>query len=160
MQTGAVAKLYDLGTRLNGDPLAQWKIGSISGLALQFHAFPKLLDGYLQLQGYQRVLGDHFFTQTTPTFSLNKIPTTPFPIAFVAKKGEADAPKSACPGTKNEGAIKWLYLLDNGSSQGGINTVYRLETAGGNKPKTCEGMAGKTNFEVPYAAQYWVYGPK
>jgi hypothetical protein len=43
-------------------------------------------------------------------------------------------------------------------SSGGVNTVYRLETAGGNKPATCQGQ--KKYFEVPYAAQYWVYGPK
>ncbi|KAF2273096.1 uncharacterized protein EI97DRAFT_384306 [Westerdykella ornata] len=156
--TGALAKLYDIGTRLNSDPFAKAKIGTISGLALQFHNFPKLLDGYLMVQGYQRVLGDHYFTGSVPTFALNKVPANPFPLAFVKKNADADAPKSACPGTKNEGAIKWLHLIDNGNSQGGVNAVYRLETAGGNKPKTCDGQ--KSSFEVPYTAQYWVFGPK
>lgn len=139
--------------------MANWKISSLSGLALSLESQPKMLDGYLQSQGYQRILGDHFFTQTTPTFSLNKVQANPFPIAFVTKAGFMDAPKSSCPGTKNEGAIQWLYLVDNdGRSQGGINTVYRLETAGGNKPAACQGY--KDHFEVPYAAQYWVFGPK
>ncbi|KAF2790867.1 hypothetical protein K505DRAFT_250236 [Melanomma pulvis-pyrius CBS 109.77] len=157
--TGALAKLYDLGTVLNNDRMAEWKIGSISALALSMKTqSPNKLNQYLQSQGYQQVLGDHFFTLTTPTFSLNKVKANPFPLAFVAKKAEMDAPKGSCPGTKNEGAIKWLQLADDKNlSQGGVNTVYRLETAGGNKPAKCQGQP-KT-FEVPYAAQYWVYGP-
>lgn len=47
--------------------------------------------------------------------------------------------------------IKWLLLKDSGLSSGGIDTVYRVETAGGNKPQTCEGQ--KTGFEVDYVAQ-------
>jgi hypothetical protein len=153
------AKLYDLGTVLNNDPMAQWKIGSISALALSMKSqSPNKLTQYLASQGYQQVLGDHFFTLTTPTFSLNKVKAKPFPLAFVTKKAEMDAPKGSCPGTKNEGAIKWLQLADSANlSQGGVNTVYRIETAGGNKPATCQGQ--KAHFEVPYAAQYWVYGP-
>lgn len=153
----APAKLYDIGTALNRDWGAAWKISSISGLALSMHNVnPKFLDGYLQTQGFQQILGDHFFTQAVPTFSLYKIQTTPYPLAYVTKKAEMDAPAGACPGTKNEGAIKWLQLSDNGSSVGGVNTVYRIETAGGNKPKVCKGQ--KKAFEVNYAAQYWVFG--
>lgn len=159
--TGATAKLYDLGSRLNVDPLAQWKIPAISGLALSLSAFGTWqLDMYLMAEGYNAWLGNHFFTLKTPTFSLYKTKTTPHPLAMVAKKAEQDAPATACQGTKGEGAVKWLYLNDDANlgSLGGVNTVYRLETAGGNKPATCKGM--KKTFEVPYAAQYWVYGPK
>lgn len=144
------AKLYDLGSRLNNDPMAQWKLGSISGLALslsQYGAWP--LETYLNSQGYSRWLGNHFFTQTTPTFSLNQVKSNPFPLAYVLKKAAVDAPKTACPGTKNEGAVQWLKLADdNNLSQGGINTVYRIETAGGNKPAQCQGQ--QTAFQVPY----------
>ncbi|KAK7177469.1 golgi membrane protein [Paraphaeosphaeria sporulosa] len=160
--TGAAAKLYDLGTRLNNDPLAQWKIPAISGLALSLSAFGTWqLELYLMAEGYNQWLGNHFFTLNVPTFSLYKTKTTPHPLAMVSKKAEQDAPKTACQGTKCEGAVKWLYLADDAVpalSQGGVNTVYRLETAGGNKPATCQGRM--KYFEVPYAAQYWVYGPK
>ncbi|KAF2185985.1 hypothetical protein K469DRAFT_707167 [Zopfia rhizophila CBS 207.26] len=156
---GAVAKLYDLGTRLNSDPMAQWKLGSISGLALSLSSNQRMLDGYLQSQGYQRILGDHYFNAAkTPTFSLNKVLPLPFPLLYAFKNASMAAPQSACPGTKNEGAVPWLKLDDAGGSEGGVNTVYRLETAGGMQPATCQGM--KATFEVPYAAQYWVYGPK
>jgi hypothetical protein len=47
---------------------------------------------------------------------------------------------------------------DKGLSVGGVNTVYRLETAGGKSPETCLGQ--KEAFEITYAAQYWVYGPE
>lgn len=72
---------------------------------------------------------------------------------MLAKLNETDAPGSSCPGTNAEGAIKWLLLKDNGKglSQGGIDTVYRVETAGGNKPATCKGQ--KAAFEVKYSAQ-------
>ncbi|KAF2119392.1 hypothetical protein BDV96DRAFT_642417 [Lophiotrema nucula] len=157
--TGALAKLYDIGSRLNTDPMSQWKLNTISGLALSLSSHPKLLDGYLMMQGYQRVLGEHFFTQTTPTFSLYKVTPLPFPVAFVTKDDVMDAPKTACPGQDGLPAIQWVKLSDkDGRSQGGVNTVYRLETAGGNKPATCKGQ--KAHWEVPYAAQYWVYGPK
>ncbi|KAF2689932.1 hypothetical protein K458DRAFT_439061 [Lentithecium fluviatile CBS 122367] len=49
--------------------------------------------------------------------------------------------------------IKWLLLKDlQGILRGGINTVYRVATAGGNKPTTCKGQ--KPNFVVDYTAQY------
>jgi len=109
------------------------------------------------MSGYQKVLGDHFFTVKTPTFSFTKANPNPKPLLFAKKDGAVDAPKDACPGTQKEGAVQWLYLTDAGGSVGGVNTVYRVHTAGGSAPKTCEGKPA--HFEVPYAAQYWTYGP-
>jgi hypothetical protein len=73
-------------------------------------------------------------------------------MTVLAKLNETDAPANSCPGMSKEGAVKWLLLKDTkGLSQGGINTVYRIETAGGNKPATCKGQ--KQTFEVKYSAQ-------
>jgi hypothetical protein len=61
---------------------------------------------------------------------------------------------STCPylGHQTDTNIKWILLKDTqGISQGGINTVYRIETAGGNKPHTCRGQ--KPDFTVDYVAQ-------
>ncbi|KAF2682944.1 hypothetical protein K458DRAFT_390220 [Lentithecium fluviatile CBS 122367] len=162
-QPGAVAKLYDIGTQLNKDPWAQFKIPTISGLALSLSNTPwgssRLLDEYLKQQGYNQILGNHYFTLTVPTFSLSAVKSNPYPLAMVTKAMAVDAPKWACPGTTGEGAVKWVQLIDSlKQSVGGVNTVYRLETAGGNPPATCKGQ--KQAFEVPYAAQYWIYGPK
>lgn len=73
-------------------------------------------------------------------------------MAQVSKLNQTDAPKYACPGLASEGAVPWLYLKDNvGISKGGIDTVYRLETAGGSAPASCKGSAPA--FQVAYAAQ-------
>lgn len=120
-----------------------------------------LLDNYLRSQGYDKLLGQHFFTAAPgniPTFSLYNAGGTPFPTLSGKKNGTMDAPKSSCPGTKNEGAVPWLQLIDGGGSQGGVDMVYRLETAGGSAPALCQGQ--KASVEVPYVAQYWMFGPK
>lgn len=154
-----------MGTRLSRDPLAPWKINTISGLALSLSSFgDNWLESYLLMEGYNEWVGNHFFSKlqdatSMPTFSLYKLKTTPYPIAMVAKKDQADAPKTACPGTTNEGAVPWLRLVDDKNlSVGGVNTVYRIQTAGGKAPATCSDQ--KEAFEVKYSAQYWVYGPK
>ncbi|KAH7394778.1 hypothetical protein BKA66DRAFT_567164 [Pyrenochaeta sp. MPI-SDFR-AT-0127] len=157
--TGAVAQLYDIGTSLNSDRLAQWKISSISCLAFSLRSMPRQLDQTLQSQGFQHIVGHHFFSVDTPIFALDQLAERPYPVAHVSKQGEIDAPRSCCPGDQAAGVIKWLYLQDTtGISRGGIDTVYRIETAGGNKPSTCKGQ--KSHFEVAYTAQYWVFGPK
>jgi hypothetical protein len=145
------AQLYDIGTPLNASPFAKWTIPSISPLALSLMTQPAQLAQNLASLGFQNMVGHHFFTGASPVFSLDQL-ATPYPMTLVGKLGETDAPVSSCPGTNAEGAIKWLFLQDNkGVSKGGINTVYRLETAGGNKPATCKGL--KESFEVKYAAQ-------
>tara|TARA_R110002003_G_scaffold200_1_gene15645 strand:- start:16896 stop:17438 length:543 start_codon:yes stop_codon:yes gene_type:complete len=149
------ATLYDIGTQLNNDAMAKWKIPSISPLALSLSAYPVALDWSLKSQGYNNLVGHHFFASingaNTPTFALDQL-ATPYPMAQVGKLSETAAPASACPGLQGEGTIKWLYLKDTkGLSQGGIDTVYRLETAGGMAPTTCKGRPA--SFEVKYAAQ-------
>jgi len=73
-------------------------------------------------------------------------------MAQVARANDTAAPAEACPGLEGEGTVRWLYLKDTkGLSKGGINEVYRVETAGGASPETCEGMP--KSFEVKYAAQ-------
>jgi hypothetical protein len=153
------AKLYDIGTPLNRDPLVQWKIPTISGLALALSTQVSIFDFSLRSQGYEHLLGHHFFAKVpalnganTPTFAFDQLPGDPYPMAQVGKLNQTDAPKWACPGLASEGAVPWLYLKDNsGVSKGGVDTVYRLETAGGSAPATCKGSAAA--FQVPYAAQ-------
>lgn len=53
------------------------------------------------------------------------------------------------------GAVAWLKL-DAKSDDGQIfQEVYRVNTAGGSPPKSCEGM--QEAFEVQYAAEYWLF---
>ncbi len=98
------------------------------------------------------ISGDHFFTPDgVPFFNLD---TTKDKIGTIACKKDAAvlAPKYASPGQggKGDGAAPWLKLSDKGSI-GNLQEVYRLNTAGGNPPKTCTGMPAA--FEVQYAAE-------
>jgi hypothetical protein len=135
--------------------MAMWKIASLSPLALALSAFPSTLEWSLKSQGYDKRIGTHEFKTVngagTPTFVFDQL-ASPFPIAQVGKLNDTAAPASACPGLSNEGSVKWLYLKDTkGLSKGGIDTVYRIETAGGSPPATCKGQPA--SFEVKYAAQ-------
>jgi len=143
--------------------MAQWKIATMSALALSLSSMPEMLDWSLKTQGYEHITGHHYFSEigevNTPIFAFDQLSTESYPRAQVSKLTGTDAPGSACPGSNGLPAIQWLYLKDTtGVSNGGIDTVYRVETAGGNKPSTCKGM--KPTWEVQYAAQYWIFGPK
>jgi hypothetical protein len=150
VSTGAIATLYDAGVFLQGHPVM---VSTLPGMALGFQVmtggsiFPSL--GIDQL-------GHHFFNAALqPTFDLTAVGAR-----IVAKKADSvPAPADACPGPNGAGAVDWLQLEDAGDGQsfGDITFVYRVETAGGDAPTSCANEQG--TFEVPYAAEYWFYGP-
>ncbi|KAF8246843.1 hypothetical protein K440DRAFT_661741 [Wilcoxina mikolae CBS 423.85] len=129
------------------------------------HTLPaKLLDmngGYgefitKQMSPYDRsniYVGYHIFPdQKTPVFHFKK----PKDDMFVGKKLEGvPAPMNAKPG--KWGAVDWLLLGATSYGEEGYKykSAYRVVTAGGKPPKTCEGM--EDEFEVPYASEYWFY---
>jgi len=103
------------------------------------------------------ISGHHFFeTTTTPFFNLDtsamELGTAP-----CAKNASTAAPADANPGQGGvgNGAVAWLKLTTKEGATGGLEEIYRVNTAGGNPPDTCEGMAAA--FEVQYAAEYWFY---
>ncbi|KAL6704832.1 hypothetical protein ACN47E_007636 [Coniothyrium glycines] len=107
----------------------------------------------LYCQGFQYLVGHHFFDLDTPVFALDRLSQAPYPVAMVRKLAETDAPTSSCLDTQIGDNIKRPFLKDvKGISRGEVDTVYRVETAGGNRPATCKGQ--KPNFEVHYVAQY------
>lgn len=59
------------------------------------------------------------------------------------------------PGDNGEGAVPWLKLTAQDPKGQILQEVYRVNTAGGSPPTSCQGMAA--TFEVQYAAEYWVY---
>lgn len=113
------------------------------------------MEGYLRTNDFDRIVGHHFFSASngtsSPVFAFDQLSSSPYPVAQVVKADATDAPKHAYAGLQHEGAVPWLYLADTGFSVGGIDTVYRLETAGGKGPVSCEAQAA--HFEVKYAAQ-------
>ena len=103
-------------------------------------------------QGFQHLAGHHFFDLDTPVFSLDQTGEALYPAALVRKLAEMDALASYCSELQTGESIPWLFLKDSdGRSRGGIDTVYRIGTAGGNKPPTCKGQDSR--FEVHYVAQ-------
>lgn len=102
------------------------------------------------------IIGSHYFgADGTPTFDL----VTVKEILFSNKIGDIPAPNGAASGPNGEGAVDWLALSDNGKGVSvGLGEVYRVETAGGNPPATCEGIEENVIFSVQYSAEYWFYG--
>lgn len=91
----------------------------------------------------------------TPSRAL--YPDEPATIVLQGKREDSSpAPAGAYRGLHDEGAINWLYLTEATTSDE-ICAIYRVVTAGGKPPETCEGFDG-AQIEVEYAAEYWFYG--
>lgn len=101
-----------------------------------------------------RVLGHHFFQGHIPVFNLDTTPGKQLGIARTKLGSKINAPWDALSG--NNGAVPWLYLSTLNGTVGGFSSVYRINTAGGKPPKTCEGMSSL--FQVQYAALYYFFG--
>lgn len=144
---GAVATLYNASCVAATSPLV---LNTLPGFALQFNLGP---NPAAPNPANLEVSGLHFFTDAgVPFFNLDtakqQIGTLP-----CSKAGSAPAPASAIKGqgNKGDGAVAWLKLTAVDGATGNLESVYRLNTAGGNPPKTCEGMPA--TFEVQYAAE-------
>ena len=104
--------------------------------------------------GSVQLLGHHYFNDAgVPTFDLYG-GAGPRAILRAKKDSGIKAPANADPGLTNSGAVDWLRLSDQGTSEGDISLVFRVLTAGGN-PAPCE-SADQTE-SVPYTAMYWFY---
>ncbi|EFQ31458.1 malate dehydrogenase [Colletotrichum graminicola] len=113
--------------------------------------FPAPADLVLPNVAPLKQIGVHFFDNTgVPTFKVGA------DILKGAKLDGIKAPSSADPGPEKTGAVDWLQLGDKGGSKG-ITAVYRVVTAGGVANKCTTAGASDS---VPYAAYYWLYGPK
>ncbi|KAA8568530.1 hypothetical protein EYC84_007550 [Monilinia fructicola] len=102
--------------------------------------------------------GHHYFTNSsTPFFDLNTKNWALGSGGF-AKSDAIPAPAGASIGQNNQGfgAVPWLKLTARNGATGGLQEVYRVNTAGGNPPATCADRLG-SSFDVQYAAEYWFY---
>jgi hypothetical protein len=98
--------------------------------------------------------GHHFFSNpTTPVFDLD-VGTVHLGVVVAKKVASSPAPSSA-PTSNGTGNVPWLYLEASDGTVGSIKAVYRLNTAGGQPPNTCENSPAQ--FSVQYAAEYWFW---
>lgn len=137
---GAVATLFDAScvAALHPDLLEK-----IPAMSLRFNLSDPEQLGASPLP----VVGVHYFKDAkTPFFDIGD-----GVVAYVKKADDAPAPATAAKGQKGEAAVAWLKLTSVEGTTGDIKEVYRVNTAGGAPPATCEGMAA--TFEVQYATE-------
>lgn len=162
--SGAIADLYDITALVNTathDTLTRTALHSFETCLTVTKCTPSPANGYcdachrIAAAPYQPALdGEHFFNQLngaqTPNFAVKN------DFLSCKKVGSAPAPASAYDGQNGLGAVGWLYLIDNGSERThGLSAVYRVETAGGVAPSSCDEPG--SFLEVPYSAEYWFY---
>ena len=141
---GAIASLFNAtcdAVRLNDNVLAD-----VTRLALNY-AIPTAPEAE------QRLSGHHEFTDKgVPLFNLK---TQVADYGYVQAKPDtvkSAAPFEASKGSNGLGSVPWLKL---NAVEGDYKEVFRVHTAGGVAPETCEGM--QEAFTVEYSAEYWFY---
>lgn len=143
---GAYAQLYDASCLAQNHPDV---LHALPGMLLDMDTKKvRSLLGLCSVLGHRVEVGLHFFRDaTTPVFEFRKSRSKDI---FVGRRVEGvAAPSDAEPG--HYGAVDWLKLAAIEGSRG-FSQVYRVTTAGGKAPRTCEGMPAR--FEVPYATEY------
>jgi len=144
---GAIATLYDATCLASTFPSL---LAFIPPVSLQFNPTSPLQTSLAPSNLV--VSGQHYFDSTgTPIFDLD---TTAKKIGTIAcsKQAGVNAPSDAVSGQGGvgNGSVQWLKLVAKRST-GGLQEVYRINTAGGKPPATCVGE--EANFEVEYAAE-------
>ena len=147
---GALATLYDSTcAAISPNPVVKAAFAAAPSAALALPAFA-------QPTSTQSVSGHHYFTTTTtPAFDMVN-------LGFVTntKLASVPAPADANPGVKpgqTNGAVPWLKLQHIAAGEvGNVQEIYRMNTAGGAAPKTCDGQPA--SFQIEYAAEYWFWG--
>jgi hypothetical protein len=147
---GAVATLYDV------TPLAFLSSSTssqIPAIAAQQPLTNSLVpNAPLSIPGLGSfpILGFHFFSSNgTPVFDLNMVGE----VLFSKKLADIKAPANASIGIEGTGAVDWLALTAIGGSVG-LQEVFRVDTAGGSPPASCEGYVAGDVVSVPYKC--WV----
>ena len=106
---------------------------------------------------YYALSGHHYFLNTTTPFFNMDTSSHDYGTGAFKKANSTSAPSTAMagPGNKGNGAVPWLKLGAIDTAGQVFQEVYRVNTAGGNPPTTCQGQ--QSALEVPYAAEYWLF---
>ncbi|PWY89466.1 hypothetical protein BO94DRAFT_37342 [Aspergillus sclerotioniger CBS 115572] len=143
--TGALATLFDASCIVSSDQRLLHRIPAfLQNVPLE------TLDFFASLASLagpdSAILGEHYFSASAmPFFDLRLGGNDEW--AAAKKVASVVSPVASMD-------VPWLKLVAVDGV--GIKEVYRVYTAGGMSPATCEGM--KSEFSVDYAAEYWFYG--
>jgi len=148
---GANATLFNASCIAASYPLV---LASLPNVTLQYNSISA---GNMFPAVNNDVTGQHFFLTTTEPFFNLDTPALQLGQIPAAKLDSTAAPATASKGQGGVGygAVPWLKLVAKAGATGGLQEVYRLNTAGGAAPATCAGMAPL--FQIQYAAEYWFY---
>ena len=151
---GAVATLFDASCFATADAST---FNALPPQALNFEITSEVSAAAVVggLYNQSLIIGHHFFTNpTSPVFDLRASGGSG--LLLGNKAADVPAPSTAVKGVANQGfgAVDWLGL-DALAGSVVLKKVFRVVTAGGNPPPTCQGQTA--SFEVDYAAQYWFY---
>ncbi|KAL8744407.1 MAG: hypothetical protein Q9190_003339 [Brigantiaea leucoxantha] len=153
---GALATLYNM-TCLSA--VAPGAFGRLTRSAI---LVPAPAPGQNLFPANAAVSGHHYFTAAAPTFNLHT-QTANFGIDFAKVDTKVPAPSTAALGSDGSKAVPWLKLLVQDAPAGslpadtlsGVKEIFRVNTAGGSAPTTCEGQPA--SFQKEYAAEYWFF---
>ncbi|KAM0255319.1 hypothetical protein ACHAQJ_005909 [Trichoderma viride] len=149
---GALATLFNVSCIAAVNPEL---LQTVPGMAVNFNYDAVTSTGSLGPVALA-VSGHHFFTNsTTPFFNLDT-PNMNIGTVPCSKNNTIAAPSTAAAGPQGSSAVPWLKLLAKDGATGSIKEVYRIDTAGGNAPATCQGQPA--NIQVQYSAVYWFWG--
>lgn len=141
---GAVATLFDMTCMASLYPDVT---NRVPGMAVHFNMDDSDRLGPVTLP----ISGHHFFTGSgVPFFNLDTA-AGDIGLAPCAKNASVAAPADAAVGQNGEAAVAWLKLTTVDGATGNLKEVFRVETAGGSPPKTCQGQPDQ--IEVEYSAQ-------
>lgn len=149
---GAVASLYNASCIAASYPDL---LSLLPNLALNY---PQPVAGAAMIPSNMDLSGHHYFANpTTPKFDMTADPATNLGVVTAKKVANSTAPAGSPLGVDGvgNGAVPWLYLQSTNATTGKVQTVYRLNTAGGAPPKTC--ASSPATFSVQYAAEYWFW---
>ncbi|KAJ4360522.1 uncharacterized protein N0V89_001087 [Didymosphaeria variabile] len=140
---GANATLYNVTCYSVRSPSVLASIPSI--------ALTQSIDLNQDVQKYT-VSGHHEFTAAGVPLFLLKADKSNYGYVQAKSAANSTAPAESVKGENGLGSVPWLKLT---GVEGDYKEIYRLQTAGGVAPKTCEGQA--SFFIVQYAAEYWFW---
>ena len=130
-----------------------------AALAVPAPTKPNLFPANLALSGR------HYFPDpTTPTFDF-RTPRSNYGVYYAKRIANTTAPAGSQAGPDGAAAVPWLKLAvieappdaDPAEIVGNVKEIYRVNTAGGTAPKSCEGRPA--SFQIEYSAEYWFYAP-